>query len=69
MIPIKDVAPGRYRLRGDVVDVVQLKPGLSARSTQVIYILREKVRLRGALEVGEEGMLGIVSFAGWATRA
>jgi hypothetical protein len=63
----EDVRPGRYTVRGDVVDVIAIDPGATLRSSRVRFILREKGRPAGALEVGEEGSLGIVNFAAWAT--
>ena len=66
-VNVADVRPGRYSLRGDVVDVVEVKPGATPRRALVIYVIREKNRPRGAIEVGDRGALGIVNFAGWAT--
>ncbi len=39
---VVDVRPGRYDLRGDVVDVVAIDPGATPRSAHVRYVLREK---------------------------
>jgi hypothetical protein len=54
-------------VRGDVVDVVAVRPGKTKRQTMVEFVLRKKVRPRGALDVGDRSELGIVSFAAWAT--
>lgn len=64
---VEDVRPGRYEMRGDIVDVEKVHPGNTPRSARVEYVLRKKVRPRGALNVGERGELGIVNFAAWAT--
>ncbi len=63
---IDAVRPGRYTVRGDVVDVVAVRPGKTKRQAMVEFILRQKVRPRGALDVGDRGELGIVNFAAWA---
>jgi hypothetical protein len=66
-VNVEDVRPGRYKIRGDVVDVEKVRPGKTLRSARVEYVLREKVRPRGALNIGERGELGIVNLAAWAT--
>lgn len=63
---VRDVVPGRYNVRGDILDVIAVERGATVRASRVRYILVEKVRPTGALNVGEEGTLGIVNFAAWA---
>lgn len=65
---MSEIAAGQwYNLRGDIVEVTELEAGKTPRGTTVHYILREKRRERGALDVGESGSMGIVNFASWAS--
>jgi len=63
---IDAIRPGRFTVRGDVVDVVKVRAGRTKRQATVEFILHKKARPRGALDVGDRGELGIVNFAAWA---
>lgn len=65
-VSIKDVRRGRYIIRGDVVDVVEIVG--EKRRARVRYRLVVKGRSTGRVAVGALAELGIVNFARWAHR-
>jgi hypothetical protein len=63
---IEEVKAGyRYAVRGDVVDVIEVRAGATPRAARVCFVLRKKARPHSALDVGDTGELGIVNFVSW----